>query len=228
MKTSKKLLAGAVAASLAISAMAPVANAEVSASVGVASSYLWRGIDLGAGYGNPAVSGDLSYSNEGFYAGTWVSSGDGSGGTEYDLYAGFGAEVSEVNIDLSVWSYQYPTASTRYVGVDGDMAVVVPIESESNIGDLMEAVLSIGYGPVSLSYYHGLQDLEEYYYVNAGVTFGAFSLNAGAHDDDMTHVDLSYAYNDNLSFIFSQVVDDVEGAYDDDLNVVVSYSLPIE
>jgi conserved hypothetical protein, proteobacterial len=229
MKISKSILAGAVAASVALVGMAPVAQAEVSASVGVASSYLWRGIDLGDGYGTPAVFGDLGFSEGGFYAGTWVSSGDANGGTEYDLYLGYGGEAGDFSYDVSLWSYQYPTASTRYLGFNSEDEIVVsPSNDESNIGDLMEAVVSLGYGPVSLSYYHGIQDLEEYYYVNAGVSFGDFGVNLGAHEDDMMHIDFSYAYNDNLSFTFSQVVDNVDGAYDDDLNVVVSYSIPIE
>ena len=52
------------------------ASAELSASATVASSYLWRGFELGSG--TPAVSADLVYSNSGFYAGVWVSSGDTS------------------------------------------------------------------------------------------------------------------------------------------------------
>jgi len=165
------------------------------------------------GHGTPAVSGDLSFSGGGFYAGTWVSSGDLANGTEYDLYAGYGGEAGDFSYDVSLWSYQYPNAQGA---------------AQPAIGDLMEAVVSLGYGPLSLSYYHGIQDLEEYYYVNAGVSFGDFGVNLGAHEDDMMHIDFSYAYNDNLSFTFSQVVDNVDGAYDDDLNVVVSYSIPIE
>ena len=49
----------------------------------------------------------------------------------------------------------------------------------------------------------------------------------------MTHVDLSYAFNDNISFTASKVVDqdldkDDAGAFDEDLKFVVAYSLPIE
>ena len=42
------------------------ASAELSASATVASSYLWRGFELGTG--TPAISADLVYSNSGFYA----------------------------------------------------------------------------------------------------------------------------------------------------------------
>jgi len=220
MNTSKKLLAGAVAASLALSAMAPVANAEVAGSVGVASSYLWRGIDLGAGAGTPAVSGDLGYSNSGFYTGIWASSGDYTNGTEYDLYLGYGNEVGDFSYDVSLWSYQYPTLA--------DNPATPDMEESPGIGDLMEAVVALGYGPVTATYYHGLQDLEEYWYATLDASFGAFNVKYGQHEDDLSHIDLSYGYNDNLSFTLSQVIDNVDDSYDDDLNFVVSYSLPIE
>lgn len=215
MNTSKKVLASAIAASLAVSALAPVANAEVGASVGVASSYLWRGIDLGRGAGTPAVSGDLNVSSNGFYAGVWASSGDAAGGTEYDLYGGYGNSVGEFSYDISLWSYQYPT---------------LPAEDQPGIGDLMEAVIALGYGPVTATYYHGLQDLGDvdYWYATLDATFGAFNVKYGQHSDDMSHLDLSYSYNDNLAFTLSQVVNNPDDGYDDDLNVVVSYSIPIE
>ncbi|PCJ30789.1 MAG: hypothetical protein COA99_17755 [Moraxellaceae bacterium] len=58
-------------------------------------------------------------------------------------------------------------------------------------------------------------------------------------DQDYTHLDLPYAYNDNIAFTVSKVVDfdqhndgtglDTDGAgIDDDTLVVVSYSLPIK
>ncbi|TVZ41220.1 uncharacterized protein (TIGR02001 family) [Alteromonadaceae bacterium 2753L.S.0a.02] len=218
MKMSKKVLAGAVAASLAVSAMAPVANAEVSGSVGIASSYLWRGIDLGAGSGTPAVSGDLNYSASGFYLGTWMSSGDASLGTEYDLYIGYGNSIGEMfSFDISLWSYQYPTA----VDDDGE-------EASPDIGKLMEGVLALGFGPVTATYYHGVEDLEDYWYATLDASFSSFNIKYGQHEDDMAHVDLTYSYNDNLAFTISQVVNNPDDAYNDDTNLVVSYSLPIE
>ena len=47
-------------------------------------------------------------------------------------------------------------------------------------------------------------------------------------DSDYMHLDLSYAFNDNLSFTLTQVVDkDDELVMEDDLQVVVSYSIPL-
>lgn len=224
MSVSKKLLASVVAVSgLAGVAMVPVANAEVSGSVGIASTYLWRGQDLGSG--TPAVSGDLNYSQSGFYTGVWGSSGDTANGSEYDLYAGYGTSFGEddfFSVDLSIWNYNYPTGS-----------------DETDFGDLSEVVLSLGVGPVALTIYDNVAGDTGYMYYTLGGTVGAFSLTVGMHDAidgdycgeaeteecQTVHVDLSYAYNDNMAFTLSQEIADESPT--DDLKFVVSYSLPI-
>lgn len=223
MNVSKKQLASVVAiCGLACAAVTPVAQAEVSASVGVASTYLWRGQDLGSG--TPAVSGDLNYSNSGFYTGIWGSSGDTAAGTEYDLYAGYGMSFGEndmFSVDLSIWNYNYPT-----IGPDDEGE-----PQEVDFGDLSEVVLSLGVGPVALTIYDNVAGSPGYMYYTLGGAVGDFSLTVGMHDnadsgaDDPVHVDLSYAYNDNVSFTFSQFVADEDP--NDDLKFVVSYSLPI-
>lgn len=224
MNSTKKLLATAVAAStLAVSAMAPVANAEVSASVGVASTYLWRGYDLGTG--TPAVSGDLNFSQGGFYTGIWGSSGDTTAGTEYDLYIGYGGEVGGFSYDVSLWSYVYPTGA-GYLDDDS-----TPELEETNIGDLMDAVIGVGYGPVALTYYGNVEGADDYSYVTLDATFEQFNVLVGQHSgdtDEATHLNLSYAYNDNLSFTLSTILSSNDDAADSDPKFVVSYSLPIE
>lgn len=224
MNVSKKLLASAVTVcGLACAAVTPVAQAEVSASVGVASTYLWRGEDLGSG--TPAVSGDLNYSNSGFYTGIWGSSGDTSNGTEYDLYLGYGTSFGEsdlFSVDLSVWNYNYPTGN-----------------EETDFGDLTEVILTLGVGPVAFSVYDNVAGDHGYMYYTLGGSVGDFSMTVGMHDAksgdncgeveteecQTVHVDLSYAYNDNVSFTLSQEVADENP--NDDLKFVVSYSLPI-
>ena len=95
---------------------------------------------------------------------------------------------------------------------------------------------------MSLSLYEPIGDgtsSGDYRYVALGASFGQFSVTLGTHFDntacpsddddgvcDSTHLNLDYAYNDNLTFTFSQfIADEPQG---DDLKVVVSYSLPIE
>lgn len=239
MKSHKKntgqlLAVAVVAAMIAV----PAAQAEVSASVGVASTYLWRGYDLGSG--TPAVSGDINYSNAGFYTGIWGSSGDTSAGTEYDLYAGYGMGFGEndmFSVDLSVWNYNYPTGAGY---TDG----------ETDPFEFTEVVLTLGAGPVALSYYDNVAGGSGYSYYTLSGSFDAFTVLLGMHDsvsnayDELGHVishvcpsddedgeckpvhlNVSYAYNDNLSFTLSQFVADE--ADDDDMKFVVSYSLPI-
>lgn len=217
MKLTKNILAGSIAgAVMALSAIAPVANAEVSASVGVASTYLWRGQDLGTG--TPAVSGDLTYSRSGFYTGIWVSSGDTTLGTEYDIYAGYGAELGGLSVDLSVWTYVNPNAPGE-------------IDQTDTFGDATDAILGLGYGPVSFTWINTVT-VSDVDYFALGYSLDAFSLTygffVGDNANEYSHLDLTYSYNDNLAFTFSQVVDDNDDAVDDDLKFVVSYSIPLD
>lgn len=227
-----RLSALSVAVAGALSVAPTVANAEVSASVAIANMYLWRGVDLGAydkivfdDDGNPeasggggvgAISGDLSYSNSGFYTGIWGSSGDSNAGTEYDLYLGYGAEFGGVSVDASVLTYVYPSS---------------PDGSLDNPGELSEFILSLGFAGFTLTGYDNIAGGSGYGYYTLSYGYDAFSILVGKHDnpgtpEDMTHVDISYAYNDNLSFTLSQQVDD---AFDNEkAKFVVGYSLPIE
>jgi uncharacterized protein (TIGR02001 family) len=225
MKFNRKTLARLIATSALVAAVsAPAAHAEVSASAGVASTYLWRGYDLGSG--TPAVFGDLKYSNSGFYTGVWGSSGDTGAGTEYDLFAGYGTSFGEndfFSVDISVWNYVYPTGN-GYVDDES-----TPELEETDFGDLTDVVLSVGVGPVAFTYYDNVAGATSYEYYTLSGSISAFSLLVGMHDnaegDDPVHVNLSYAFNDNLSFTLSQfVADEPEG---DDLKFVVSYSIPI-
>lgn len=234
MKLTKSILATAVAALASASFLAPVANAEVSASVGVSNMYYWRGLDLGAG--DPQVSGDLKFSASGFYAGIWGGSGDAALGTEYDLYVGYGNTIGDIfKYDFSLWTYTYPSApesvtSTTYSVVEGDVVeneVVTAVDAFNTPGELSEAVVTLGVGPVSLTYMDNIAGGTGYWYSTLSATFDKFTILYGLHESDLAHVDLSYAYNDRLTFKLGQVVDDLDGAVDDDVKFIASYSLPL-
>lgn len=226
-----RLSALSLAVAGAMSVAPSAANAEVAASVSVANMYLWRGYDLGQG--DAAVSGDITFSTGGFYAGVWGSSGDAVYGTEYDLFAGYGMEIGGFSVDLSVWNYMYPSAETcslALVGADieevcdGDGGIL------DDFGGLSDAVLSLGFAGFSVTGYDNIAGNSGYNYVTVGYGYDAFSILVGKHDvkgggNDMVHVDVSYAYNDNLSFTLSQQVDQED---DDDLKFVLAYSLPLE
>lgn len=223
MKTISKAVAVASLISAGFVGQAQ-AEVEVSASAAVSNMYLWRGVNLGGTDSVPAVSGDLSVSAGGAYAGVWTSSGDSSAGQEYDLYVGYGLEAGAVAVDVSYWTYIYP-------GAEGDDPT-----------DLHEIVASVSAAGASLGIYYNVdQDEDEgtdYIYSTLGYGIGAFSATYGmtsysdTEDSDWSHVDLGYAYNDNLSFTYSQIVgsdlDEDEGGPDRSPNVVVTYSLPIQ
>lgn len=233
----KQLLVGTLAAAVMAGATTSAMADGLTASAGVASAYLWRGIDLGDG--SAAVSGDIHYSAAGAYAGVWGSSGDSALGSEYDLYAGYGFEAGGLGIDLSVWNYNYSDDATGNSYRD---------DTTTEISDV---ILALSMGGVTFKAYNQVAGgSAEYYTLSYGMN--GFTGLVGKHDqfggaEDYTHLDLTYAYNSNLSFTVSKVLDDAENddlvdddndiltpmvdvddlGGDDDLLFVVSYTLPI-
>jgi len=119
MTVTKTLLATALLAT------ASVAQAELSANLGVQSNYYFRGITQTDD--NAAVSGGIDYAHDsGFYLGTWMSNVDfgGKEDVEVDGYAGFGSDIGDTGIgyDLSAWYYWYPGAGGDAQGGDIDYA----------------------------------------------------------------------------------------------------------
>lgn len=206
MKMFKKTLIAAAAVSTLSFAVAPVAVAEVAASATISSAYLWRGYDLGQG--DAALSADIIWSEGGLSAGMWVSSGDAAMGTEYDIFAGYSGSVGELSYGITYITYIYPSSDVL-----------------NGAGDLEEGVYSLGYGPVSLTVYDSLAG--DYSYTTVGYDAGDFSLMYGVHDNganDQENFDVTYSYNDSLSFTYSipfgSTVEEAEPT------LVASYSLP--
>lgn len=188
------------------------AQAEVSGSVAIATSYLWRGYDLG--YGSGVVSGSLDYAHEsGVYAGIWGSSGDDAYGTEYDLYAGWGGEIVDgFSVDLGYVDYNYPDTL--------------------GAADFEEVILGLGYGPVSFTFVEPTTNGADYNYYSLGAELGDFSVAYGLWQDfgasgaDGSHVDVTYGMGD-LAFTLSQSFDDGAGL-SEEVQFVVSYSIPLD
>lgn len=212
-KMNEKLLAGVLTVSaLAGTMMTSAAHADVSAAVGASNMYYWRGLDLGNG--DAAVWGDLKASSDtGLYGGVWMSSGDAALGQEYDLYFGYGTKVGDFGIDVSYWTYSYPSA---------------PAAEPPAPGDLAEAVIALSFGPATFTHYEGLSDLEDYTYDTIAVALDSFGIKYGVHEFDYAHVDLSYAFNDRVSFILGLVADDVDDTFSDEAKFIVNYTMPIE
>jgi uncharacterized protein (TIGR02001 family) len=87
-----------VAALLAGSA---AAHADVSANLGFASEYYYRGIFQESS----SASGGVDYENNGFYVGTWAA--DVGDGLEVDGYFGYGTDVGEVSLSVGFTGYYY-------------------------------------------------------------------------------------------------------------------------
>lgn len=210
MKLSTNLKAITAAIVLAVPAMAPTAvNAEVGYSANISSMYLWRGQNVSDGA--PALSGSIDYSQEsGVYAFGWMSS-EGvvsdttADGGEVDFGVGYAGEVGGMGYDVSYYTFNYPEES-----VHGE-----------------ETVIGLTYKMASLTMYIG----DGYDYMTVGAEFGPASVTYGSTTTDSgageyTHIDLSYAATDVLSFTVSLPSDDTAGVSEEPL-VMMSYNLPI-
>lgn len=204
MKLSNNLKALTAAAVLAVPALAPTtASAEVGYNASVASMYLWRGQDVSEG---PTISGGIDYSHEsGLYASAWTSSAL-TADYEQDVWAGYAGESGDFSYDVSYWLIYYPQTAGA------------PIE---------EIAVGLGYKDFSL----GLTSGDEgYLYTTLGYEVGSVSLTYGMSTNDASqdysHIDVSYAATDELSFTVSQASDDGAGVAEKTL-ILMSYSLPI-
>jgi uncharacterized protein (TIGR02001 family) len=103
MKKVTRFIPAAIAASIfAASLNVAPASAEVSANVGFASEYYFRGILQK----DASASAGLDYEEGGFYAGTWAA--DVGDGLEVDLYTGYGMEFeSGFSLGLGFTGYYY-------------------------------------------------------------------------------------------------------------------------
>jgi len=212
-----------------------VAAIDVTASVSISNMYLWRGLDLGTTVGPAAVAGDLVASNEGSYAGIWGSSGEASLGAEYDLYIGYGRMFGGFGFDISAWTYVYPDVSSTSSNSDLE-----------NPGELSEIILDLFYAwedvsaGIGGSFYQNIAGAAGYQYMTLSGDYQWFSILVGYTSQDgpdYTHVDISYAYNKNLHFTVSQVVQQDSGQvsgveydsyYSERPKFVVVYVLPIK
>ena len=110
MKT-KAILAGVALAASTVATGTVVAAEKYSltANVGLASNYIWRGQTQTND--QAAIQGGVDYSYGGFYAGTWLSNVNwAGGGYEQDWYLGYGFATGPVNWDVGYIMYTYPVS----------------------------------------------------------------------------------------------------------------------
>lgn len=207
MKKLHKIIAASLLASAATAGSSVVlAESPLTANVGVASNYIWRGMTQTDDAS--AVSGGIDYANDsGFYIGTWVSNATwmATDGYEQDIYAGYGFNAGPVGLDVGYIKYMYP------VGTGAD--------------DFAEAYVNASYEMFSAglalttSTEAGGQDSHQYMYVGAkfevkkgltlGVTYGDYDFDGGSAGD-YTHMNVSLSKGD-----FTFAYDDTDVANSD-------------
>ena len=138
----------------------PAAFADVTANVGVASEYMFRGIPQTNG---AAVQGGLDLTTaSGLYVGTWASNvnfGGGENGNEFDVYGGFTQTFGSFGLDVGAIGYIYSEDSE-----DGGFG------PGSNL-DFVEAYVGMTLGPVSGKVYYS----PDYNNVSAASIYGTLS-----------------------------------------------------
>ncbi|MDX1735219.1 MAG: TorF family putative porin [Halioglobus sp.] len=99
---NKKLISTTAAATLLAGGMVSMpASADLSANIGFASEYYFRGILQK----ETSASGGLDYETGGFYIGTWTA--DVGDGLEVDGYLGYNLELGDVTLGAGVAGYYY-------------------------------------------------------------------------------------------------------------------------
>lgn len=207
-----------------------VAGGELSANVGVASNYLFRGVtqtDDGA-----SIQGGLDWVHaSGFYAGTWLSNvdfGEDSPSAEFDAYAGYTFLLGQFDLDVNTIYYWYPDADDDFdyweIGGSGSWEWLTAGLQYTVWGEVND-------GPFS--------DGDIYYYANAafepietwglGVAIGQYDFDDG---DDYTHWGVSLSKDTDQFGTFSlnyEQTDDDEGvAVDDDPKLWVGWSISFD
>ncbi len=224
MKLIKKLTPVALATSMALGGLAApsIASAEMSASIGVANMYLWRGLNLTPD--GPQVQGGLEWSNEaGVYGGVWTT--NETGGHETDLYLGYGGAAGDFSYDVSYWYYMYPE------DVDG-VGNFVDLADNA----LSEFVIGLGYMDFNATFYvsqetQGGSDWVyttlDYTYGDYNFLFGTWSFDQNGAGDEYSHITVTYSITDDLAFAVSKVSSD-DGTTEEDPLFVISYNIPID
>ena len=212
----------ATAGALALAGPQP-AQAEVSANIGVVSSYFFRGFSESDG--GAAVQGGLDYeADNGFYVGTWASNVDFGDATSYelDLYLGFGGELLEtVGYDIGYIYYAYPDApgSADFGEIYGELSFgLFSVGAAYVVNDSGESALVND----DLYYYAGVDfELSDDYGLGFLVGRTAFDDSAA---ENYTHFTGSLSKGTDAMGDFSFNLE-YEDTFDEDLKAWVGWSL---
>ena len=193
MKQLKHALIAATALGGAAFATSASADTTWAFNVGIASDYVFRGIDQTTSGSSGEIFGGVDLTVDQFYAGTWLSNTgpDSDRGLEYDLYAGWRPTAMGLNWDLGAIFYGYSNSSGGFVS------------SDFNTFELRAgATLPVGSGTVgAVGYWSpdfaGSNENAFYGELNAGYTFTNRATVSGAIGHQW--VDDSYFANDGYT-----------------------------
>lgn len=199
--TTVKSLALATAVAGAMS-MPTTASAEVSATLEIASQYIFRGFVEEAG--TAAVSGSIDYElDSGLYAGFWT--GSLPSGIETNYYAGFASELDGgFSYDVGLLHYRFPSADQA--GRDFFLTEAYLEVGFAGFG----AGAYIGIDKAGTSRSNGDDNKDNYFFVS--YNYEQFGILVGLNDFDeadssFTHLDLTYEVLPGLTFMASQILD---------------------
>ena len=183
----------------------PVFSA-VSANVGFASDYIWRGMTQSDG---PAMSGGFDYeSQDGFYAGVWgsnVNFGNGTG-SELDYYAGYATQIGDVDVDIGYLVFDYPDSTPD--------------------AKFEEIYLNLSFGDLGFLYAYGQDNAPNY--TEISYDFGPVSFSFGEYDDYGDNFAISYSFtcgDFDCGFAYTDFSDGGYGADEDAIVFSASASL---
>jgi len=109
MAKGAKLLGLAVAAGALLASGAARADADVTFNMGLATDYVFRGIDQTTSWSEGEAFGGADVASGSFYGGVWVSNTGPhvSQFFEYDIYGGWKPTLGPVTLDLGFIYYGY-------------------------------------------------------------------------------------------------------------------------
>jgi len=165
---SKKLITAVAAATLGAVAFTAPAMAEVSATAGMVSKYVFRGNTLGSS----AANGSIDYTNGGFTGGVWaIDDGVVTDGLEVDFYLSYGGDIND--------DFSYSVGATRY-----EYTYATNFEQEVNLSlsySKFSLGIDIGQGDPNVSG----ADAEDYTHISfSWAPNDTYSLLLGSFDAD--------------------------------------------
>jgi uncharacterized protein (TIGR02001 family) len=221
----KSIISIALSATLATSALVSTQASAVeglSANVGVASNYIWRGITQTDD--EAAVSGGIDYvTDSGFYVGTWASNLASGAGAEVDIYAGYGFEADGISYDFGYIFYGYDQSQGSAgdldfgeiyasIGIDAfsfGVSILAHAEFEQDFADdvYYTADYAVDVEGLEIGFHAGFYDTEtsyedgniyDGYDVGVSVSKNNFTLGVSKHQNTNTSLYLSYAIDIDL------------------------------